>query len=334
MTPVATPISVRAITWDAALEETLSRAVDAAFPTPRSVLSRTPSSDAALASTPVSVHSVHRRTLNLRIDDELIALVSPELDDAPATVRVPVPDWTAFDVRPGDPALIGEDGLRIETTHGPIAILLSAAEPWTPSVSCLCGLSADRLLGAEERIAAVPAPAEQTAFGRIAAGMLAARIDGLGEALRDRDPDGITAAATLLLGLGEGLTPSGDDVLTGLSFLAAQPGMRLRTALEPLSAAIEDGSERTTLLSTVTARHALRARARQSLHDLVHAIGDDDVAAIDEAAARIAEIGHTSGTDILTGVRLALRTEAALRAASPDVPTAPTPGSDEKGAGR
>ncbi|MGN7859927.1 DUF2877 domain-containing protein [Microbacterium sp. 22303] len=329
MNPVATPVAVRAITWDAALEKTLSRAADSAQP--RSVLSRVRPAIADGSEPCHRVHSVHRRAVNLRIADELVALVSPDLDDAPATVRVPVDDWTALQVQPGDAVSIAPDGFRIETQNGPIAVLTGPAAPWIPSDVCLCALTPAHLRRAEEIIGRTPAPAAQTAFGRAAAALLTARGEALEAALLRRDPAGIADTARRLLGLGEGLTPSGDDVLTGLAFVSAQRGMRLHGALPSLTAALdEDGAERTTLLSTVTIRHALRARAPQSLHALVRAVRDRDDSRTESAALRVAAIGHTSGTDMLSGVRLALRTEAALRTAPAPVPATPTSGIVQK----
>ncbi|HKT57590.1 MAG TPA: DUF2877 domain-containing protein, partial [Microbacterium sp.] len=114
------------------------------------------------------------------------------------------------------------------------------------------------------------------------------------------------------LGLGEGLTPTGDDILTGLAFLAAQPGMHLAARLPAIAAAADD-RDATTLLGAVTLRHAACGRARQRLHDLVCGIADGDDALVELAVMRIREIGHTSGDDILTGIRLALELESDLR---------------------
>lgn len=322
MPPVATPVAVRAITWDAALVETLASAADTADAP--SVMTRVRPEGRSGSARRHRVHSVHRRAVNLRIADGLVALVAPELDDAPATVRVPVEDWTTLPVQPGDEVWIGSDGLRIETAHGPIAVLTGAASPWLPVGVCLCDLSPAQLRRAEEVIGRTPAPSAQTAFGRLAATMLSQSTDALETALRRGDPSAITRAAIPLLGLGEGLTPSGDDILTGVAFLSAQRGMRLHGAHGSLAAALDAGAERTTLLSTAAVRHALHARAPHSLHILVQALRDDDATRIDAAARRVAGIGHTSGTDLLTGVRLALRTEAALR-------TAPLPATRRSG---
>ncbi|WP_336647878.1 DUF2877 domain-containing protein [Microbacterium sp. MMO-10] len=327
MPPVATPVAVRALSWDAALEDTLPSGEDGA--SLRSVLTRVRPVPQAASAPLHRVHSVHRRAVNLHIADELVALVSPELDDAPATVRVPVHDWTTLPVQPGDEVWIGSDGLRIETALGPIAVLTAPAHPWRPDDVCLCSLSPAQLRRADEIIGRTPAPSALTAFGRIAAPLLAEHADALETALRHGDPSGITQAAIPLLGLGEGLTPSGDDVLTGVAFLSAQRGMRLHAARASLAAAVDRaGAARTTPLSTATIRHALRARAPQRLHALVQALRDDDAVRLGSAAAHVAAIGHTSGSDMLTGVRLALRTEAALRTAP--LPATPASGNVPK----
>ena len=314
MPTVATPVTVRALTWDAALAETLAHAADATEAP--SVMTRVRPENRSGSARRHQVHSVHRRAVNLCIADGLVALVAPELDDAPATVRVPVDDWTMLPVQPGDEVWIGSDGLRIETGHGPIAVLTGPAIPWLPADVCLCDLSPAQLRRAEEIIGRTPAPSAQTTFGRLAVTMLSESADALEAALRRGDPSGITSAAIPLLGLGEGLTPSGDDILTGVAFLSAQRGMRLHGARGSLAAALDAGAERTTPLSSAAIRHALHARAPQSLHALVQALRDDDATRIGAAARQVATIGHTSGTDLLTGVRLALRTEAALRTAS------------------
>jgi hypothetical protein len=123
----------------------------------------------------------------------------------------------------------------------------------------------------------------------------------------------IASAVSRLIGLGEGLTPSGDDVLTGFAFLAAQSGMLLNGVVPLLATAVDAHADRTTLLSTVTIRAALAARGRQSMHDLARALPTPDSEAFRDAAGRILAIGHSSGADLLTGMRLALELEAQAR---------------------
>lgn len=304
MTQVTSAVAMSAVSWDGALVTALAR----------------PAAPASPGSLPV-VHSVHRRVANLRAGDVLIALAGEEVDDAPSTVRVPVADWTALGLAPGQPVDFGDHRIRIHA-EPTLTVLVRTATAWTPPTHQLGSVPLHAFSAAARRIAAEPAPAVETPFGRASAALLAARTSILGDALRTQDPGAIATAAAGLLGLGEGLTPSGDDVLTGVAFLATQPGMLLYGARDALAAALETGTARTTLLSVVTIRHALAARGRQSLHDLAAALERDDDGAFSAAVARIAAIGHTSGSDLLAGIRLALEVELSLRATipSPSIP--------------
>lgn len=308
MTPVAALTALNAVSWDAALEETLSRAAIR---------------HSATAVTG-SVHSVHRRAANVLLGGLLVAVISAEFDDAPWTVRLSPADWARLTLHGGARATAGADGIRIRTADGEVLIRWAGGTPWMPASADLSALDSAELLLAREALgAAAAAPAPQTPFGRASAALLDAGVDGLraaaGAALRGAlDEDAIEAAVGRLMGLGEGLTPSGDDILTGFGFLAAQPGMRLNRMLPALTAGVAAHESRTTLLSATTIRAALSARGRHSMHDLVAALQARDPHALEDAAARILAIGHSSGADLLTGIRLALEIEAGAHETSSD----------------
>jgi hypothetical protein len=112
-----------------------------------------------------------------------------------------------------------------------------------------------------------------------------------------------------LIGLGEGLTPAGDDCLVGAlalihrfdrPWLAAQPRIRAAVRSKTLRG--------TTAVAREFLLHALDGHFAESVADLVHA---DSVAGVREGAARLLAVGATSGADTLLGMGLAL---AALRA--------------------
>ncbi|QMU97763.1 DUF2877 domain-containing protein [Microbacterium esteraromaticum] len=292
MTPVATPVALRAHTWDAALEETLSGGSDA-------------------PAVGVAVHSVHRSVVNIRRGAALIALAHERLDDAPWTVRISERDWPAVaSARAGDDVLLADDAVVLRPADDEVRIVLDPRDRRV--LGATTGIpSTDSLRGACAVLDAVPSPAATTPFGALAADALAAGIHRLQASARELiatdapdAADATAAAAERLLGLGEGLTPSGDDVLTGLAFVAAHPGFGLSTLLAPLRAAAATAHRRTTQLSEVTLRAALGGRARRRMHDLMDAVISGDAAALRTAVAGTAEIGHTSGHDILTGIRL------------------------------
>lgn len=116
----------------------------------------------------------------------------------------------------------------------------------------------------------------------------------------------LRTAAAGLIGLGIGLTPSGDDYLVGtLAMLSLHPGATSHR--EALAQAIHSllSSEGGTELTTPSSRHYLRAAcARRFQYDLAAAgraalTGSHD---LDSLLAAAAAVGSTSGSDALLGL--------------------------------
>lgn len=303
MTPVAPLVAMTATTWDAALAETLSRGAD-----PRSPL-----------GVPGVVHSVHRRVVNVLFGDLLVALADERLDDAPWTVRLPSADWPRLIVSAGDGASMTRSEVRIDSREGGTVIRLDGAGCWRPLSADLASTGRSMLVDAHAALAPFRSQTPQTAFGRASAALLGESVSRLRDVSAamlggTSDARAVEDAILRLMGLGEGLTPSGDDILCGLAFLAAQTSSGLEALLPPLRRSLDTGAGRTTLLSAVTIGAATAGRGRQSMHDLALALQAGDIDALKDAAARILAIGHSSGADILTGMRLALELAAGAAA--------------------
>ena len=113
-------------------------------------------------------------------------------------------------------------------------------------------------------------------------------------------PDGLTPHAVgRLLGLGEGLTPLGDDVLAG--WLATQRASGVPTP--QVDAAVRAGLGRTTLLSASLLECALAGEVLPEVGAWIAALGTDDLP--DRTAALLA-VGGSSGAGLLAGALLAL----------------------------
>ena len=117
------------------------------------------------------------------------------------------------------------------------------------------------------------------------------------DACARNDPAAATAMGEGLLGLGPGLTPSGDDLVGGAFF-----ARRLIGGWEDAAAVVRARAhERTHPISATLLGDLLDGSGHAPLHDLAQALTRSDEAAALDAAARLVRIGHSSGWDILTG---------------------------------
>ena len=104
-----------------------------------------------------------------------------------------------------------------------------------------------------------------------------------------------------LIGLGPGLTPSGDDALAGAllalhAFGRADLARSLAEHLRPLAAG------GTGFISRAHLECAARGEGAAVLHDALVATMSGDVAALDRAGTAVGRLGHTSGWDALAGI--------------------------------
>jgi len=285
-----------------------------------------------------AVHSSFPRVVNLvSADGSLTSLCARSLDDAPGSVRADVPAWPAERWAPGRAVLVAPDGV---TLSGDRARALTFDRPtrWRATRAPLpadpAALAArvallDALVAARGVPGgALPASAPETTPGRRAsidpfAAAVAARVrdgvDAIERGERAGDRATVARAVAALLGLGPGLTPTGDDVLTGILLVAAQPGSRIRFVPEALAAELAARPDATTVVSRTTLLEALRGRARQRLMILLERLAEpfpgdrSSDARLRRAAADVLGIGHTSGTDILSGIVTGLRLERERR---------------------
>jgi hypothetical protein len=107
-----------------------------------------------------------------------------------------------------------------------------------------------------------------------------------------------------LLGLGPGLTPSGDDLLCGA--LVALHATGQAAAAHDLQAAIDEAApSATTELSRAFLRAAAEGQGCEALHATIIALLENQLVA--SHLEVLARIGHTSGWDALAGAVLVLR---------------------------
>jgi hypothetical protein len=152
--------------------------------------------------------------------------------------------------------------------------------------------------------------------------ILRTRITGCITAFTDALYSGDTAAAafalTSLIGLGHGLTPSGDDIVCGVVaalLWQSHIGAIHHNVMQPIMSAVLDATPRTNRISARLLHHACDGILYAPAMELGSALlaGDSDGIAL--PAARLFTIGNSTGADLATGLLIgcALKTETRFR---------------------
>lgn len=278
------------------------------------------------------VLGVFDRSIHVVIGNAVVCIVESRLGNGPLNA-VLTPEFDELRQsgsallagRPGDKACVAKDSLTV----GALRFDFADAEVWQPepwptipspqlvwrSLRRL-GEIAHRQAPADGLARLVLCPHEQSRqtspLSRIAAPRLAELAGWLAHAILHSGD--YVPAPTGLLGLGPGLTPSGDDLLGGAIMTLRACGHT--TAAEALGkAAIRDAETATTQLSQALLAAAVSGQGAEALHRLLANLLAGPVDGLEPLLGDVAQIGHTSGWDTLAGVALALNSLAGTTAA-------------------
>lgn len=128
------------------------------------------------------------------------------------------------------------------------------------------------------------------------------RISELLEALKRNASGRIRMAAAALMGLGPGLTPSGDDVLCGLVYGLLRSSLRDSQAVKTLCAGIyRDAPDRTNAIASACLRSLAEGAPFERMNDAWAALGGLRPGDI----RRLTAVGSSSGSEMLLGLLLA-----------------------------
>ena len=269
------------------------------------------------------VAAVFDSSFYVETDAGLVCIGSAALEPGPLTLVTDAPattKWTASGISCDLPAHIGRHSIDVGNRY---RYGLTGASEWSPAAApgdpdparIVSGL---RLL---RRIAADHAPSEglgrflrpgfrpggDNAVGRAALDPVRALRRWLTAACRAPSaPDLATFERVRpLIGLGPGLTPSGDDMIGGV--MIALHALRETAICHDLWTAMHQTAVRSgNAISLAHLRAAAEGQGAAALHHGLAAIMQADVTRTRDAVAELDRIGHTSGWDALAGVVMAL----------------------------
>lgn len=136
-------------------------------------------------------------------------------------------------------------------------------------------------------------------------------LETLMEAMGSSDMCALDRAVQGLIGLGAGLTPSGDDVLVGLmagfEINKTLFHQRLTNQISNLRSLVLSHIGKTNRISRKYLRYAAYGYFSTDILDLLKSIGNkESQAVIRNAVQKVVMAGHTSGADTLMGIATAL----------------------------
>jgi hypothetical protein len=233
----------------------------------------------------------HGQAAWLRLPDGVVGLAPPGAPLGPRWIQRAEP-WPAL--TEGDAVVVDPAGLH--TAEGVLFLDSRQAVGWLgplPDPTQLSGAAARALiseaLSSCRRSSLLDSPWQ-------------AKVKQAASALGRMAPlEALTIVAGALGGLGPGLTPAGDDMLSGILFaVRALSGPPVEPALLAVARSV-----RTTDLAAALLESAAAGYQIEPVHDLVTAAAGGDTKAAARAAGDLDRFGSSSGADIAHGLRLA-----------------------------
>lgn len=258
------------------------------------------------------VHSVFTKAVYFADGaGRLFCLAAEAAGDGPFAVRVRTLAAAALDslgLAAGDAVTTVPGGLAF----GQNLVLAGSVRPWAAAPAPFPGPAGRPRLAANlavmrRAIAAAGVTGGMLAWLKGNSGAtiiereLAARADALTAALSGGDLAGAHAAGRRLIGLGTGLTPSGDDFLAGLLLTFHMADGPFGPAHRELAAALAADAD-TGAVSRAMLAHAAAGRAGAGLLALLAAVAEGTALQTETAVRRAVAAGATSGTDQAAGL--------------------------------
>lgn len=262
-----------------------------------------------------TVHSVYRKTVNLCLGGQLLALQAAGSPLSPISLLTDLEEaaLAALPLAMGDPVrLVGDilqvGGFRFSLRGAAVrSLALSPARPedLTELAARLQQALAQRRPGGLEPLLLSDAPfAEEPLFLTAAR----RRLEGVGRALLASDWPGAAAGLGGLVGLGPGLTPSGDDFLCGMLAGLLLAGLWQHPFATCLMRQIASRLPDTNAISAAFLQCALEGQYSEAVVQL------STLPPVEEILTAFSAIGHSSGSDTLCGVLYLLERRGALLA--------------------
>lgn len=257
------------------------------------------------------VHSTFNRTLNIKCfeNDDLYTIACSKLDNGPNTVIIDVDNMKSMKI-------VVDDRVRVENNllyiANKLTISIDKVNIWEsvlPSYTHNVEILKQNVMKMKEYINVHGVGGgmkknviTQNAFEAEVSNMLENRTLLLFNELLNHRISSALPHAISLVGLGPGLTPSGDDFLTGLFTvfnMKNSPFYPYRSFCEEV---LKKAKNLTNDISYMTLQKAAIGKVRESIISLLNNLFVEDEEDLFLSLNKLLSIGSSSGTDIALGI--------------------------------
>ena len=273
------------------------------------------------SKTALTVHSVFERTINIMIEGELFTLASNQIDNAPATVVIDLPTFNECEIVANAHGFLSPNSIEIT---GYLTIDLTTTPTWVCQLHDFSShhehLVKNILVSKQEIVTngnakwLLKKEGNLNAFDKEMCRMLNERTTKLIAGFNKNDTSLNSQNAKQLIGLGQGLTPSGDDFLVGL-LLAFSTSKKDQFHQQKWSEQVsKEAKSNTNIISYSAIKYAAIGQTRETIVLFIEALNkEENDEKVKRALANVIKIGSSSGTEmawgIINGLTLLLKQE-------------------------
>ncbi|MBS3815581.1 MAG: DUF2877 domain-containing protein [Hadesarchaea archaeon] len=277
------------------------------------------------------IHSIFDRTFNLILEDNLVGIAQKDVTQTPINIVTSISSkesMSSLGLKKGKRVKVIEDQIIIRNV---LNISLEEAVIWRPRTRVESHLDFDsirrnvdlakrvskrkiktdglgQLLNSLESIL-VGEEINSNDLNRVTEKAIPS-ITQLVRGVRENDLRIVKSSARKLIGLGPGLSPSADDMLSGFMlakwWIANSLDKRNVNRVRELNEAITDSKDRTTLVSQQLLVHGARGETNKAIEEFLEAILSGNKSSIESSVERVMSIGETSGVDTMLGLLMGL----------------------------
>lgn len=250
------------------------------------------------------LHSRFSHAINwMNAEGEMVAFLSEDLPNGPNTLIVDIESFDDWALNESVMLTKSPQGLSLSNTNINLMIL-EDVQIWHTKLPRLSKVNGDAILAIHLFLSLNNGDLQE--IEKKIYHQLDDNHRALCQAIQAKNYDDVILCIQRNIGLGLGLTPSGDDRLVGFLLGCYIQSRRNMDLLESIQKAIAISHDRTNDISYAMLKCATEGRFNEWLMMLSEVICHHDSKALDDAIQNVFSIGSRSGGDMLKGFVLSL----------------------------